>query len=214
VNEKLEIEVSSKSKQFNLNYSTGDHSLVIPTSRTSALVVDVMKWDNGQARLSFYALDNEARPPITCYFPVNSLCGEVTLHSYGGVGKQLSSPKYNLLVSDNDGSNVEVTLISQNQINSEESIQAIKNAQSRGAEYELKGRREAADKAAADKAAADKAAADKAAADKAAADKAAADKAAAKPVVREKAIVCIKGKISLKISDKNPKCPTGYKKKT
>jgi hypothetical protein len=212
VNEKLEIEVSSKSKQFTLNYSTGDHSLVIPTSRTSAFVVDVMKWDNGQARLSFYALDNEARPPITCYFPVNSLCGEVTLHSYGGVGKQLSSPKYNLLVSDNDGSNVEITLISQSQINSEESIQAIKNAQSKGAEYELKGRLEAADKAAADKAAADKAAADKAAADKAAADKAAADKAA-KPMAKMKTIICLKGKKSLKVTDKNPICPAGFKVK-
>jgi hypothetical protein len=67
----------------------------------------------------------------------------------------------------------------------------------------------AADKAAADKAAADKAAADKAAADKAAADKAAADKAAAK----EKTIICLKGKSSLKVIGKNPKCPAGYKVK-
>ena len=67
--------------------------------------------------------------------------------------------------------------------------------------------------AAADKAAADKAAADKAAADKAAADKAAADKAAAKPVTKEKTIVCTKGKSSLKVIGKNPKCPAGYKVK-
>jgi hypothetical protein len=71
----------------------------------------------------------------------------------------------------------------------------------------------AADKAAADKAAADKAAADKAAADKAAADKAAADKATAKPVTKEKSIVCTKGKSSLKVIGKNPKCPPGYKVK-
>ena len=63
------------------------------------------------------------------------------------------------------------------------------------------------------KAAADKAAADKAAADKAAADKAAADKAAAKPVAKEKTIVCLKGKSSLKVIGKNPKCPAGYKVK-
>ena len=56
-----------------------------------------------------------------------------------------------------------------------------------------------------------KAAADKAAADKAAADKAAADKAAAKPVVKEKTITCLKGKNSIKVIGKNPKCPAGYK---
>jgi hypothetical protein len=60
---------------------------------------------------------------------------------------------------------------------------------------------------------ADKAAADKAAADKAAADKAAADKAAAKPLAKEKTIVCTKGKTSLKVIGKNPKCPPGYKVK-
>jgi hypothetical protein len=49
--------------------------------------------------------------------------------------------------------------------------------------------------------------------DKAAADKAAADKAAAKPIVKEKTIVCLKGKGSLKVIGKNPKCPAGYKVK-
>jgi hypothetical protein len=55
----------------------------------------------------------------------------------------------------------------------------------------------------------------KAAADKAAADKAAADKAASKPkvVVKDKTIVCLKGKSSLKVIGKKPKCPTGYEKK-
>jgi hypothetical protein len=75
----------------------------------------------------------------------------------------------------------------------------------------------AAEKAAAEKAAAEKAAAEKAAAEKAAAEKAAAEKAAAKPVpkpvAKEKAIVCLKGKSSLKVIGKNPKCPAGYKVK-
>ena len=45
--------------------------------------------------------------------------------------------------------------------------------------------------------------------DKAAAEKAAAEKAAAK----EKAVICLKGKSSLKVIGKNPKCPVGYKVK-
>jgi hypothetical protein len=43
--------------------------------------------------------------------------------------------------------------------------------------------------------------------------KAAADKKPAKPVTNEKIIVCTKGKSSLKVISKNPKCPSGFKKK-
>ncbi len=43
--------------------------------------------------------------------------------------------------------------------------------------------------------------------------KAAADKNPAKPVTKEKIIVCTKGKSSLKVIGKNPKCPSGLKKK-
>jgi len=71
----------------------------------------------------------------------------------------------------------------------------------------------AAEKAAAEKAAAEKAAAEKAAADKAAADKAAADKAATKRVFKDISITCLKGKSSLKVIGKKPKCPAGFKKK-
>ena len=41
-----------------------------------------------------------------------------------------------------------------------------------------------------------------------------ADKATPKTVAKDKKIVCIKGKSSLKISGKNPKCPKGSKKKS
>ena len=67
----------------------------------------------------------------------------------------------------------------------------------------------AAEKAAAEKAAAEKAAAEKAAAEKAAAEKAAAEKAAFN---QKTTIVCIKGKLTKKITSVNPKCPVGYKK--
>jgi hypothetical protein len=35
-----------------------------------------------------------------------------------------------------------------------------------------------------------------------------------KPAAKAKAIICLKGKSSLKVIGKNPKCPTGYKKKS
>jgi len=45
------------------------------------------------------------------------------------------------------------------------------------------------------------------------AKKAALDDKAAKPVAKENTIICLKGKSSLKVIGKNPKCPAGYKVK-
>ena len=70
------------------------------------------------------------------------------------------------------------------------------------AELELKAKQEAE--------AAAKAVADKAAADKAAADKAAAGKASS---AKKTTIICVKGKLSKKVTAVKPKCPSGYKLK-
>ena len=72
-----------------------------------------------------------------------------------------------------------------------------------------------ADKAALEKAAADKIALDKATAEKVALDKAAADKAAAAKAASYKktTIICVKGKLTKKVTAVKPVCPKGYKKK-
>jgi hypothetical protein len=67
-----------------------------------------------------------------------------------------------------------------------------------------------ADKIAFDKAAADKIAIDKAKAEKMAQDKAAADRATS---LKKTTIICVKGKLTKKVTAVKPKCPTGYKKK-
>jgi nucleoid-associated protein YgaU len=122
-----------------------------------------------------------------------------------------------LVISDLNGDSIGDFIYSGN---NRVSVAMTKNVFKIAAEAKLAADKAAADKAAADKAAADKAAADKAAADKAAAEKAAAEKAAAekaavkpKVMVREKTLTCIKGKSSLRVIGKNPKCPTGYKVK-
>jgi M6 family metalloprotease-like protein len=72
----------------------------------------------------------------------------------------------------------------------------------------------AAEKAAAEKAAAEKAAAEKAAAEKAAAEKAAAEKAAANSSkIKKIKTICKKGKMTIKVSGKDAKCPKGFRKK-
>jgi membrane protein involved in colicin uptake len=88
---------------------------------------------------------------------------------------------------------------------------------------ELKAKQEAEAKAAAEKAAAElkakqeaeaKAAAEKAAAELKAKQEAEAKAAAEKAAASKKTtIICIKGKLTKKVTAVNPKCPSGYKKK-
>ena len=232
VSEKNEISSNPTKNQFSINYTAGDQSLVIPTGSTSGLIVDVFKSELGKTHLIFYSLENEDRPPIKCYFPADSRCGEIVLDGFGGIGTQLSSPKYNLLISDNDGTHLTFNLVPSSQLLSDDFNQLVQNAQNNLVKARGKSRdiQIAADKAAADKAAA-KAAAElkakqeaeaKAAAElkakqeaeaKAAAELKAKQEAEAKAAAKKKTIVCIKGKSSLKVIGKNPKCPAGYKVK-
>ena len=199
ISEKDEISPNPLENQFSLNYADGDQSLVIPTGSTSSLNVDVFKAE-GQTRLIFYLLENEDRPPIQCYYPADSRCGAAVVDSFGGIGTQLSSPKYNLLISDNDGTKVVINLVLNSQLQSADFAQLVQTAKNNLIQARTKSREL-------------QVATTRAAAEKAAAEKAAADKAAVKPLTKQLSITCLKGKSPVKIVGTNPRCPTGYKVK-
>jgi len=197
VSEENEIFLNLSNNKFSINYVNGDKSLIIPTGKTSALIIDVLKLKNDQSRLFFYSLDNETRPPITCFNSTNSACGDVVLNQYGGVGKQFVSSNYTLLVTENNGSSVELIVIPNSQVGTEEMMTLMKKAESKSVENELRAKQELE------------------AADKAAADLIAQQNAVAPKVVqgKKKTITCTKGKLTKKVTAIKPKCPAGYKKK-
>jgi M6 family metalloprotease-like protein len=212
VSETNEIKLDSVDNVFTIDYSIRDQLLVIPTGSKTALVIDLVKRDS-RSWISYYALDNDARPPITAFRSNNfNLYTEITGRL--GIGTVIDSPKYTVLIKDNDGRKLTLNLIPKSLSSSASAKQLITEAENTRitdtklaqaeleakAAAELKAKQEADAKAAADKAAADikaKQEADaKAAADKAAADikakqeaelKAAADKAAAELKAKQEA---------------------------
>ena len=217
ISQKDEISDNPINNRFTLDYSNGSRSLVIPTGKTSALIVDVLNFDSRVA-LIYYSLENDARPPINA-FQSNSNSSVINLTNFSGISSQLISPEYTLLVSDNDGSTVTINLIPTAQIKSEQAARLIEDAAQRKiaavakAAAEIKARQEADAKAAAELKAKQEAEAKAAAELKAkqeAEARAAAEKAAA---LKKSTITCIKGKLTKKVTAVNPKCPAGYKKK-
>jgi hypothetical protein len=186
VSEKDEISSNSTNNQFSINYSNGDQSIVIPTGSTSGLIVDVFKSEFGKKRLIFYSLENEDRPPIKCYSTAVSRCGEIVLDGFAGIGTHLSSPNYDLLITENDGIKVTVNLIPKSQLQSDDFNQLLQYAQNNLAIAKERAKNLQIE---------------------------ASKVAASKTVAKEKTIVCLKGKSSLRVVGKNSKCPTGYKKK-
>jgi hypothetical protein len=72
-------------------------------------VIDLVKRDS-RSWISYYALDNDARPPITAFRSNNfDLSTEVTGRL--GVGTVIDSPKYTVLIKDNDGRKLTLNLI-------------------------------------------------------------------------------------------------------
>ena len=99
-------------------------------------------------------------------------------------------------------------------------IASIKTAGNIDAAAKIAADKAAADKILSDKLIADKAAADKILSDKLIADKAAADKILSDKLIADKAatkkkttVICLKGKLSKRVTAINPVCPKGYKKK-
>jgi len=216
VSQKNELTQNPIDNRYVLDYSKGDQSLVIPIGATSALVVDVMTYLQ-ETYLLFYALENDARPPIEIFSTPKSLANSLNITGYAGVGLQLKSPDFTVLVSDNNGSKVVINLIPSSKIDSEESLKLINQAALKKSENALllKTKQEAEVKAAADLKAKQEADA-KSVADKAAADLLAQQQAAiaAKTAALKKTtITCTKGKLIKKVTAIKPVCPAGYTKK-
>ena len=109
VSETNDIKSDSVDNTFSFNYSSRDQLLIIPTGTKTALVIDLMKRDS-RSWISFYQLDNDARPPITAFRSnVLNLTTEITGNL--GVGTYIDSPKFTLLIRDNDGQKLSINLI-------------------------------------------------------------------------------------------------------
>jgi len=73
----------------------------------------IEKFWAGANMLAFYALDNEARPPIKMFSELNGkFKGVLLLDSYESIGAQMVSPELTLLVTDFNSSTITFNLVS------------------------------------------------------------------------------------------------------
>jgi M6 family metalloprotease-like protein len=223
ISEKVDIKADSANNTFSVDYSNKDQLLVIPTGPSTTLGIEVIK-RGSRSLLSFYSLDNDVRPSITA-FKSNNKALSIEVSNNLGIGSFIQSPKYTLLIKDNIGLKLSLSLIPRDMANSDAAkqlftdaentrisnaklIQAEKDAQ---AAAELRARQEAEAKAAAELKAKQEAEATVA---KAVSELKAKQEADAKAAALKKTtIVCVKGKLTKKVTAVKPKCPTGYKKK-
>jgi M6 family metalloprotease-like protein len=114
---------------FTLEYSKSDQLLVIPTGEKTALVVDVFT-NNEKTSLNYYALDTEARPSNKVF---NKTTIDVTKNQ--GIGTFLQSPKLGMLISDNDGKVLTISLFPVKLFFSESGKQLQATAENNRAKY-------------------------------------------------------------------------------
>ena len=127
VSETNEVKLDSVDNVFSLDYSKRDQLLVIPTGTKTALVIDLVKRDS-QSWISYYALDNDARPPITAFRSNNfDLYTEITGRLV--VGTVIDSPKYTIVIKDNDGRKLSLNLIPKSLSSSTSAKQLITEAE-------------------------------------------------------------------------------------
>jgi len=127
VSETNEIKLDSVDNVFTIDYSIRDQLLVIPTGSKTALVIDLVKRDS-RSWISYYALDNDARPPITAFRSNNfNLYTEITGRL--GIGTVIDSPKYTVLIKDNDGRKLTLGLIPKSLSSSTSAKQLITEAE-------------------------------------------------------------------------------------
>ena len=218
VNQSTEISQNTVQNVFTLDYSKGSHSLIIPTSINTALIIDVLKSDS-RVSLLYYSLSNDKRPPIETFQDQSNGSKSVDLTNFGGISSQRISPEYSLLVTNNDGSRVTFSLIPTLKINTPDSMQLIENSKQRKNDVEAEliakvlAERQAKSDAVA-RAAAELKAKQEAEEAIVAAEQKTKQEAEAKAAATKKiTITCVKGKLTKKITAIKPKCPSGYKAK-
>jgi M6 family metalloprotease-like protein len=206
VSEKVDIKTDSVNNSFNIDNPGQDQLIVVPTGPTTALFIDVIKRSDRRL-LSFYSLDNDIRPSITAYRSTNrALSIEVTNNL--GVASYIESPKYTLLIKDNTGGKLSISLIPRDLVKSDPGKQLFTDAENNRTSSLKLAQAEKEAKAAAELKAKQEAEA------KAAAELKAKQEAEAKAAAAKKStITCVKGKLTKKFTSVKPKCPIGYKLK-
>jgi hypothetical protein len=183
IDEAVDIDQSKVSTQIQLDLTKNEQIVVIKRGAGTAFVIEFSKSSN--QILSFYSLDNDLRPPINVYSVRVRPPAPEPLRAEGKyISSQIDGAKYVLLVSDLVESKLVLNLIPTPQLpNASDLIQ--KSEQARQAFMATQQAPVTAPTAT----------------------------PVTKPVIQKKTIVCVKGKMTMKVVAVKPVCPKGFTKK-
>jgi M6 family metalloprotease-like protein len=127
--EATEINQSKTSTRITIPNTTSEQVVVIkPAQSGHAYVIETMNFGPFKY-LVFFTLKNEARPPIALHTPVLGATNSgLLVNSLSGVGSQLISPNYHLLVTDMTTSTITLDLIPKTQLESASALIATAEA--------------------------------------------------------------------------------------
>jgi hypothetical protein len=209
--------------KFSFDYTKTNQIAIIRSGSKETYIAETTKVSDTRL-LTFYSIDNEARPPITVFQDGSrpQFGGEV-IGDYKAIGTKFEAPNFTLLVSDLNSTSITLNLVPKSLVASAEFKSLIDSSDATKNAAQLKARQEADAKAAAESKArqeveareAEELKAKQEADAKAAAELKAKQEAAAKALAAKKktTITCVKGKSTKKVTAVNPKCPSGFKRK-
>jgi hypothetical protein len=211
ISEIVDIKADAVNNAVSVDYSSKDQLIVIPTGLKTALFIDVTKRDT-RGSLAFYSLDHDRRPSINA-FSSNKKSPSIEVGYSGGIGSFIESPKYTLLIKDNIGFKLSLSLIPKDLANSDVAKKLFADAENTRISNAKLVQAENEAKAATELKAKQEAEANAIAEAKTAAELKAKQEAAVKAATKKNTIACVKGKLTKKVTGVKPKCPAGYKLK-
>ena len=113
----VDIDSTKVSTRLNIPNTNTEQVLVINQGKPGkALIIETLT-NRSTRYLAFYSLDNEARPPIVNFkAPLNLPSEGVAINNLGGVGVQMTSPEFTLLISDMTAEQITLDLIPKSQL--------------------------------------------------------------------------------------------------
>lgn len=195
INLESELSKTSSDNKLSIKKSDKNQLIVIPTGPKTALIVEQV-YQAGKNHLLYYSLDNDARPAITTFRDDRNFELFIDVSGTSGTARILTGKMFNLLVESNNGNEVTFRLIPPSLMNTDETKKIISAAEVNRQDVELKFKQEADAKAAAELKA-----------------KQEVEAKAALAVKKKTTIICVKGKLTKKVTAVKPVCPKGYKKK-
>jgi hypothetical protein len=115
--ESSEIDPNKTSTRIVIPATPAEQIVVIKKEKSGTAMVIDLQTSGAFRMLTFYSLDNELRPPIALHTTTLNRPSEgISVSNFSGVGAQLISPQYHLLVSNSTATELTLDLIPKAQL--------------------------------------------------------------------------------------------------